>query len=149
MDRDEQISVQKELLASTFSQARAYTNLILAAGYAGFFATWTFTRELLSPAEVLWSALLVTMSIAGFITWEVFSMIHRSRAMLAVAQAVADRDLYAERIVQVRREQQEKAIIFGRIWVPSLIFIVGTAAVGALILMAAFVRGLFRVYAGA
>ena len=54
------LDAQKELLSAAFSRANAYTNLILGAGYAGFFAVWAFTKDHLTPPQLFWSALFVT-----------------------------------------------------------------------------------------
>jgi len=57
------LEAQKELLAHTFSQAQAYTNVILVAGYAGFFAIWSFIKPELTKATVFWSGLLISLSL--------------------------------------------------------------------------------------
>ena len=48
MINQELIDAQKEIISFSYSQGMAYANLIIGAGYAGFFATWAFTRRLLS-----------------------------------------------------------------------------------------------------
>ncbi|MGN6229475.1 MAG: hypothetical protein ACTHNM_18765 [Dyella sp.] len=144
----EVLEAQKELLASSFSQAQAYTNVILAAGYAGFFGVWGFVRSELTRGTVFWSALLVTISLAMFVAWEILGMYMRSRTLIGIAQAVAQPERFEELMLEYKRTAQERSIRFGRLW---LITVVGTVTTGFgafCILLSAFVHGLWLTYSG-
>ena len=140
------LDAQKELLSAAFSQARAYTNLILGAGYGGFFAVWAFMRGQLTAPQVLWSALLVTLSLISFVAFEVYSSFYNSRALLNLARAVEDEAHFATRILEWKRDQQRRNIRFGKIWgsVFAVTFLTGFS--GGLVLLYAFIRGLVRWY---
>jgi hypothetical protein len=140
------LDAQKELLSSSFSRASAYTNLILGAGYAGFFAVWAFTRDQLTPPQVLWSALLVTVSLLSFVVFEVYKNFYLSRALLSLARAVADEANFAVRILEWKRDQQAREIRFGRIWASAFWLTLLFGFGGGLVLVYAFVRGLLRWY---
>lgn len=143
----ELLEAQKELLASSFSQAQAYTNVILAAGYAGFFAVWAFVKGELSRGAVLWSALLVTLSLAMFVAWEVFGMYMRSRMLIGIAQAVAQPERFEELMLSHRKAAQERSIVFGKVWLFTVWGTVLTGAGAFCILLYAFVHGLWLTYA--
>jgi hypothetical protein len=149
MKNREMLEAQKELLAYTFSQAQSYTNLIIVAGYAGFFAIWTQMAGEMAPATRFWSGLLISISVAGFIGWEVYGMILRSKSMFGVARAVNDPQRYEELIAQHRAEQKEVAIQVGRIWLIALPFIAGTAFLALLIILSFFIHSLWVTYFGA
>src|SRR5690606_4600684 len=142
------IDAQKELLAHTFSQAQAYTNLILVAGYAGFFAIWTQLGADMTRATKFWSGLLIALSVAGFIAWEVYGMIQRSRSMLGIARAVNDPARFEQLMEEQRATEHDRAVQIGRAWLVALPFIAGTGFAALFILLSAFVHGLWSMYAG-
>ncbi len=148
MKNREMLEAQKELLAHTFSQAQSYTNLIIVAGYAGFFAIWTQMASEMAPATKFWSGFLISLSVAGFIAWEVYGMILRSKAMLGIARAVSDPERYEELILEHRARQHDKAIQVGRTWLIALPFIAGTALFALLIILSFFIHSLWFTYFG-
>ena len=56
-----------EIQAAAYDRAAAYSNLILLGGYAGAFALWAYTRDLLTPKATILIALLLAISLATFI----------------------------------------------------------------------------------
>lgn len=140
------LDAQKELLSFSFSRAMAYTNLILGAGYAGFFATWGFTRDRLSAHETLWAALLVTLSLLSFVLFEVYKSFHISTTLLGLSRAVADPANLTQRLVDWQRKAQSADIRFGRIWAATFWFTLLTGLGGGGILIYAFVRALIHSY---
>ena len=140
------LDAQKELLSFSFNRAMAYTNLILGAGYAGFFATWSFSRDRLSAHETLWSALLVTLSLLSFVLFEIFKAFYISKTLLGLSRAVADPEHLAQRLLEWQRDSHAAEIRFGRIWVVTFWFTVLTGVGGGGILIFAFVRALVQSY---
>ena len=65
---------QIKLLSALFDKATAYANLIIMAGYAGFFGLWSFTKDKLTPMQVFWSALFITISASVFVIFETFKI---------------------------------------------------------------------------
>lgn len=142
------LDAQKELISSSYSQAMAYTNLIIGAGYAGFFATWAFTRHLLSDLLVLWSALLISISLIVFVGFEVYKMFYISRDNLELGEAVSDPENFEMLIMQFHQKQQTRVISFGKIWARSFGIIVVTGFAVAGLLMTSFIFGLIDQYKG-
>lgn len=140
------LDAQKELLAFSFNGAMAYTNLILGAGYAGFFTTWAFTRDHLSVRQSLWSALFVTLSLLSFVVFEIFKSFHISKTLIGLSRAVADPAGLAQRLIEWQRERQSAEILFGRMWVMTFWFTLITGLFGGLILIYAFVSSLVQSY---
>jgi len=142
----ELLSAQKELLAHAFGQAQAYTNVVLAAGYAGFFAIWSFLKPELSKVQIFWSALLVSVSLATFILWEVYQVSYRSRSLLSLARAVDDPARFHEHMLKYRQSEQDRLIELKRLWVGTYAVTVLTGFAGVGVLLWAFVQTLWRHY---
>ena len=122
------LDAEKELLSFSFNRAMAYTNLILGAGYAGFFATWAFTRDHLSASETLWSALFVTLSLLSFVLFEVYKSFYISRTLVGLSHAVADPANVAQRLLDWQRDKHLVDIRFGKIWATTFLVHVANRA---------------------
>lgn len=140
------LEAQKELLAHTFSQAQAYTNIILVAGYAGFFAIWSFIRQDLSKQQIFWSGLMISISLAVFIAWETYGMFFRSRSVMGIAKAVNDPPNFERLLLTHQKNEHERIIRFGRVWIVVLVVVVGTGFSAIGMMLWAFIQGLWRFY---
>jgi hypothetical protein len=140
------LEAQKELLSAAYSQAQAYTSLILGAGYAGFFAAWGFTRDQLSAPQILWSALLVTLSLMSFVLFEVYKSFYVSRALLALGRTVQDPAQFPQLLENWKAERRDADIRFGRIWAGSFWVTLPSGLGGGLILIYGFVSSLIKLY---
>ncbi len=73
-ERDKDIAMMMQMAEKQMTQATSYTNLILVAGYAGYFAFWsTLVTKLPSWLYAL-CGLLALLSLLLFISWEVIKM---------------------------------------------------------------------------
>ena len=140
------LDAQKELLSAAFSQANAYTNLILGAGYAGFFAAWAFTKDRLTVTELFWSALLVTCSLFIFVTFELVKAFYTGTAYIGLARVVADEANFMSHLAQFKKARHASDIRFGKIWLYVFLVTAITGLAGGGILISAFVRNLFQLY---
>lgn len=143
----ELLEAQKELLSSSYSKAGAYTNMVLGLGYAGFFGLWALTKEYLTNIQVLWSALLMAISLLIFILFEVYKNFHISQSLLGLESAVSDPQNFRQKISRWKSESHVKTIRFGKIWSSVFWATVATGMGGALILIYAFIVNLFKLYA--
>src|SRR6266700_379417 len=75
------VETQIRIIAGAYEKANAYTNLIVLAGYAGLFALWQFTKDLLSRTQVLTAALLILTSIIIFVLFEIYKAHYTSRLL--------------------------------------------------------------------
>jgi hypothetical protein len=142
------VDAQIKILSALYDKAIAYTNLIIIAGYASFFAIWSFTKEYLSQQQVLWSAMIMTISIVTFIFFETIKMIVTSKALLARDRALFDPAAKNDpnKILANLREYdlsaQKDIVWFAKFWNYILIVTVSTALVAIGILLYAFVSRL-------
>jgi hypothetical protein len=145
IDRD-QLNVQKELLAHAYSQAQAYTNVVLLAGYAGFFAIWAFLKPDLSKSQIFWSGLLIALSLGTYVLWEVYQSFFRSQSLLGLSRAVQDPANFQRLFIAHKRAEQERVIRFGQAWLVAftVTVVAGVAAIG--ILLWAFVSTLWALH---
>ena len=143
---DSLIAAQKEILAFAYNSAAAYTNVILGAGYVGYFATWAFLRDRLTPLTELWSALLVLASLLSFILFEVYKSFYLSQSLLSLQRAVQDPAHFMQRIQEYERDRQARDIRMGRIWASTFWFCLSTGVVESLIFIAAVVHAIVLRY---
>ncbi len=142
------LEANKELLSHAYDRGMAYTNLILGAGYAGFFTTWSFTKDRLSERQTLWSALLVSLSLISFVVFEVYKTFYLSQSLLGLTRAVQDPANINRLIEEWQRDARSAQIRFGRIWATTFWFTLLTGLLGGAILIYSFVRALFQSYFG-
>ena len=78
-DLDE-IQLRKQVLieisTALYEKSTAYNNLILAAGYAAFFTTWSNTQPFLSEVQSRASVVSILISLLVFILWEIYKMVY-------------------------------------------------------------------------
>ncbi len=75
MDKEELqefIRKQKEIITSSYEQAKNYSNIIMMGGYAGLFAIWNFTKSYLLCWQVMVVGLLSLVSVLTFVLFEVY-----------------------------------------------------------------------------
>ncbi len=76
-----------------YEKSSAYTNLIMAAGYASYFALWSNTRDLISDDLARVSAASMLISLTIFVSWEITKMISsglNSRGLAKIVLAPLD-----------------------------------------------------------
>jgi uncharacterized membrane protein len=143
-DKDERVEVLIRVMSAMFDKAMAYTNLILVAGFAGFFAVWGSMKEHLSDVERSLSAFAITISLTIFIFWEVFAMVARSKnfkGLLRVLEAPPEK--FQAALAKQQQAERLQNIWTLRIWAVVLVFTVVPALVAAAILIYSFGRQLW------
>jgi hypothetical protein len=68
---EKQVQASLELMGRMHGNHVSYTNLIVVAGYAGFFTFWSTIKNDLPKWLYAVSGLLIIVSLLCFITWEV------------------------------------------------------------------------------
>lgn len=153
MDEDRQqteafIDAQIKLISAAYDKAIAYTNLIILAGYAGFFGLWQLTKDHLSKPEILWSAILMLTSVLVFVLFEVWKMYHSSHSLLGLAeifQNPENKKSIAKLLGEIEAHnvaQRNRTIRLGRVWHVVLVITVFTGLCAVGILAWAFVKAL-------
>lgn len=120
-----------------YDRAAAYTNLILLGGYAGAFTIWNFTRLQLPAKATIASALLLGISLAVFVFFEVFKMtqgaIHFLRVRALLASATSSND-FLLKWRQAEIQSASSNLLQVRMWAACL-FICVISALLAIVLL--------------
>lgn len=133
---------QKEMLADLFSQAQAYTNLVIVTGYAGAFAIWNFISNKLTPATGLGVGLLLCVSLATYIAWEIYTMVQKHIALATLRKSVDDFGRYAAEVKGHKDRSQLLLRRLERYWPITMVVAVGSAALAVMMLISAFCHAL-------
>lgn len=72
--RDQADEILNKLVVTIFDKGSAYTNVVILAGYAAFFALMPFVKELITPGERKGAILLMLASITTFVGFEVYKI---------------------------------------------------------------------------
>lgn len=135
------IEIQKEIQSHTFERAQAYDNAIIIAGYAGYFALFGLTKEIVNNFWTVFSALFLGISLSTYIAWQVGTMFIRGRLMLKYAKAVHSHpDRFAQEAQKFIEWQKSTNSRFQFLWYLMLAVAISTALIGALTLMFSFAR---------
>ncbi len=140
------IDFQKELIAHSIDKSQAYNRVILAGGYAGFFALWAFVRDYMAPWEMLTTGLAMAFSLAVYIAVTVLTTIKMARQQFVMANATDGVEQTQAGITEMQRkldEQRQSDLLWSqRIFYPSLFLSIVPAVLAAIILLAALVERL-------
>ena len=137
-----------KILSETFERSTNYTNLLLVAGYAGFFALWQVTRDLLSRRQVVVSALLMLLSITIFVVYEIYRSLYASLYLRGYYKTLSNPEVGASiatmnQAINDFHARRRRGVLAGTIiWaiVFGLTALTGIAA--AVILLYSFIRAL-------
>jgi hypothetical protein len=118
-----------QLIAETYSHASAYDNVIIVAGFAGFFALWGGTAEDIERFPRLVTVALMAAALLLYVTWHMLQMLTRQRFEHKRSEAftlVEDSAAFNARVVELDRRQgvafQKILRLWPFIFVPSLCF---------------------------
>ena len=141
---EEQIAVN----AAVFEKANAYMNIMILAGYAGFFTIWSFTNDLLGDLTRISTALLVGVSLIFYVFWEVIKSHYSSsqvvaRHSLSLQGLEPDEYILRARILDKKKDFQDRSLV--RMWPWFLRITVVPGFLGALLLVYNFVAFLVPV----
>ncbi len=117
-ERQYEVVVQQieHLVAVEYERSSAYTNLVMAVGYAGVFGIWSFVKDDLDPRSSLLVALLFLISLAAFIFNEVFQGYNREKANRKVAKLTQQGSTIDELINSYKRIADERAVKAALVW---------------------------------
>ena len=135
------VEAQIKVMAATYDKAMAYTNLITVAGYASFFGLWQITKEKLADNVSILSALLIVVSAAVFVLFEVTKNYFQSRNIqklnaIITNPGTANSAIALQKAFDEHNSRVNRQIVYwGYWWHFSWIFTVttGVAAIGLLL----------------
>ena len=134
----------REAQSMLFEKASTYTKLIFGLAYGGFFAFWSGTRQYLAPRQIIWSALLVTISLILFVLFEVFNAAVLSHVAVKFARAttVPVVDLPAS-LQQFQSSNARIVKSLGIAWYPTFCLSLISGLVGVAIVLRGWVHWLY------
>ena len=104
-----------ELTFQMFEKATAYENVILVAGYAGFFALWSAVAHEMPRDTTLWSVGLIGVSLVAYVAFHIAQMVTRAvfqfRTMATVAKKLNDADFHDVWAEQMQKPQRANSIV--------------------------------------
>lgn len=127
----------KELLAHTYASANAYTNLIIAAGYVGFFTLWSSLIDKISMWAIASSGALILISLLTFISFELYKMVSKALAIKQLHGKL--QNPHANTLEDLRDMEKKYALKHSKIWIWFLVPIVSTGLLAGLVLLTAFI----------
>jgi len=133
----ESIRNAKELLAHTYASANSYTNLIIVAGYVGFFTLWSSLIDRLSMWAIASSGALILASLLTFISFELYKMVSKALAMKRLHSKL--HNPHANTLSDLQHIERVYALKQAKIWIWFLVPIVTTGLSAGLILLTFFV----------
>lgn len=119
MMTNENIAATKEVVAHVYGKANSYSNVIIAAGYVGFFTLWSSLKSDLPQWAILSSGALILISLMTFIGFEIYKMISVSVQMHRVSKRLQKPDMST--LNEIQRIEQKSALISARVWIFTVI----------------------------
>jgi hypothetical protein len=140
--RKERIEDAVKIATEVFSAATAYTNVVIIAGYAAFFALWGSTKDIAPKSLILISGLSMIISASAFVFFEVYKMIYVSFSMRKQAKILtAAKDPLPE-LRAYREASKAASLIFMKVWIATLLVVIPTTLVGIAALVYGYVDAL-------
>jgi hypothetical protein len=141
---DKRIEDLTKILSTLYDKAAAYTNLIMAAGYAAFFAVWANMKTLMSPTQMRVSALAMTLSLFVFVGWELTKMIRTSFNLKKQLDLTSvEQQEFIQKLMEYQKVERAFNVKFLDVWPYVLVAAIVPALVAVGTLLLAFGVGLF------
>lgn len=117
---NEMWEAQKALLADAHGAAERTLNVVMLVGYAAIFAFWSQMRDEFDDSAIALSGLLLLVSVAFFVGWEVFAMVRRNINHIRIGYASSEETTFMERIVSYKGQQEAFTRRTAIVWTLSL-----------------------------
>ncbi|MGN2670951.1 hypothetical protein [Aliivibrio fischeri] len=136
MQTNENVEIAKEIFSHAYGKASSYSNVIIAAGYVGFFTLWGSLKKDLPDWAVLLSGFLILLSVMIFIGFELFKMISSSIQMHRVSKRLQNPSIGT--LLEIQKIEQNNALKSAKIWVFTIIPTILFGFSAGMILLACF-----------
>ncbi len=147
-DAEELVETQIKVLSATFDKAIQYTNLVVVAGYGGFFGLWALTKQYLIATEARSAALWMLASGTMFVGFEIFKMVGTGLMFMKWAKRFQDPKVKVDskeidkKLIEQRKEFDRWNTSLIRAWWIQMVGAVVTALIGLGVLYVSLIRGL-------
>lgn len=139
---DQQLRAQQDLNDKLMAHSQSYANVVIGVGYAGFFALWNVIEKSMPSWAHATAGLLIGVSLAVFVAWEVVKMIWSALHLRSVRDNLKNDKgtLTICELVAVHERHERRA--FGP-WIVALVATVGPAAISAGLILWFLAKQLF------
>lgn len=144
MMTNENINIAKEVLAHSYGKANSYSNIIIAAGYVGFFSLWGSLKKDLPFWAILVSGALILTSLLIFIGFELYKMISNSVQMHRISKRLQAPDMGTLTLIQ--KIERESSLRNAKVWIFTVIPTVATGLAAGLVLLFCFLTEFLSPY---
>jgi len=140
------IEQQKEVITTSYEQAKQYTNAIIFGGYAGLFTIWSFTKNQLQPWQTLTVGFCILFSLFLYIAFELYGFWLRTTQVSNQIKELEKAEKLHEFPENYGKAEQARVSKFISIWPYFFFSTVGFALVASVILIYSFISGLWCLY---
>ena len=133
---EQNVAVIKEIVSHTYSKANSYSNVIIAAGYVGFFTLWSSIKKDIPDWAVLTSGALILLSLMIFIGFELYKMISGAVHMRKITNKIQQPTM--DTLAEIQHIEQQANLWNARIWVFTVIPTVISGLLAGLVLLTSF-----------
>ncbi|MEZ8053084.1 hypothetical protein [Vibrio atlanticus] len=133
---EQNVAVIKEVVSHTYGKANSYSNIIIAAGYVGFFSLWSSIKQDLPEWAVFSSGGLILLSLMIFIGFELYKMISGAVHLRKVTSKIQSPTINT--LSEIQHIEQQANLRNARIWVFTVVPTVISGFAAGLILLAGF-----------
>lgn len=138
-ERDKDVALAMLINEKMMTHATNYTNLILVAGYAGFFGFWSTIVSRLPQWVYAISGLLALVSLLLFVSWEITKMVLSYRRLNGNNETIKQITRGDKPLLMLEAAMNLHSIKMNKLWKWFLIPTVVTGISAALLLVSTFV----------
>lgn len=138
------IQKQKEIIRSSYEQAKSYSNIIMMGGYAGLFAIWNFTKLYLVCWQVMAVGLLSLVSVLTFVLLETYGVWLRATQTTNLISQLQKAEKLGSFPADYGKQELKRSETLAKVWPFFFFTALGTALLAALILVSSFVTKLIH-----
>ena len=115
---------QSKLYGVLYDKATAYTNLLMGAGFAAYFGVWSLVRPFLTRRQTLLAAVLMLLSLAAFVFFELWKGVvtgvatqRRAKGLFGQdGESESDPERFIAKIQAFENANTADALRFSRVW---------------------------------
>lgn len=139
MQCDVEIKAAKSIFADAISQMTLYFNVVMAVGYAGYFALLSNMNGKILSSHYYFSGFLVSVSLTSFVFFEVYKMIYHAYYIADINDKLENKFMTnRENVIYMRKKSIEFNVSMRRWWFICLLISVVCGFIGAIVMVVSF-----------
>lgn len=138
---DKHVEGLKAIYCNSWSSASTYSNVIILAGYAGFFGLISTVKDYVPPIGLVLSSFFMGVSLAIFVFYEVIKMVHSNRFFNYAMKKTSEKGTYF--INELEESGNRFSIIHNRIWLYTFVPTVACGILGYVVALYFFITTVY------